>query len=154
MGNLWDNIKAGAIAGIASGLILASIFWLKSCNDEHTERRDQVKYLSDLIAGFRTQILDTKEDVFVPRTNQTLSRNNIRKVLYDDLRRQLESALAGRSSRLTYDEIREVHNVFIGLHKLYPKFIPNEEWYINTFQKAESINWLKLTPATRTPKKK
>ena len=113
-----------------------------------------MKNLSDLIVKFRTQILDTKEDVFVPQIDQTLSRDNIRKALYDDLRRQLESALARRSSRLTFDEIQEVNDAFLGLQKLHPKFVPNEEWYIGTFQKAESISWLKLTPTTRTPESK
>lgn len=158
MGNLWHNIIAGiiagTIAGIVAGLVLAGFSEHNDRIDKREKRRDQVKYLSDLIAAFRTQIFDTKEDVFFPPTNQTLSRDNIRKARFDELRRELESALAERSSRLTYDEIRQVKNVFIGLHKLHPKLVPTAKWYIDTFRKAESINWLKLPPTTLTPESK
>ena len=78
----------------------------------------------------------------------------MRKAFFDDLQRQLESALVGRSSRLTYDEIQQVNITFIGLHKLNPDFVPNEGWYIEKFHKAESIKWLKLTPTVRTRKSK
>ena len=154
MDDFLKNVTPGVFSGVASGLVLALFFGGGNFIHKYRERKDQVQYLSDLIVQFRTRILDTKEDLFVAEINQTLTRENVRKTYYDDLRRQLESALAGRCSRLTYDEIQQVNATFVWLHKLYPKFVPTEKWYIDTFQKAESINWLRLPPTTRTPKSK
>ena len=140
------NIGGGVVTGVTSGLILALFFWAKAYVDNYVARKDQIKFLSRLIEKFESLIFGINDEIHVQHFQQTFPRDQARQAYFDDLRRQLESALAGRSSRLTFDEIEELRVIFIGLHDVFPNFRPNEEWYSNTFQKARSVKWLKLTP--------
>ena len=140
------NIGAGIITGVTSGVILALFFWAKAYVENYLARKDQIKFLSRLIEKFESLIFGVNDDIHVPHLQQTFPKDQARKAYFDDLKRQLDSALAGRSSRLTFDEIEELRVIFIGLHDLFPDFRPNKKWYSDTFQNARSVKWLKLTP--------
>ena len=71
------------------------------------------------------------------------SKDNVRKAYFDDMRRNVESILQERASRLSYDEVQEVRSAFFT--DLYPDVILNDSGYNNIFTKLESIKWLKLS---------
>ena len=144
--NISAGIITGVFSGVASGLILALFFWAKVYVDNYLARGDQIKFLSGLIEKFESRIFSINDDIHVSHLQQTLPKDKVRRTYFKDLKRQLESALDGRSSRLTFDEIEELRVIFIELHDLYPDLSPNEQWYSDTFQKARSVKWLKLTP--------
>ena len=144
--NISVGIITGVFSGVASGLILALFFWAKAYVAKYSARKDQIKFLSRLIEKFESLIFSINDDIHVSHLQQTFPKDEVRRAYFNDLKRQLESALDGRSSRLTFDEIEELRVIFIELHDLYPGFSPNEQCYSDTFRKARSVKWLKLTP--------
>ena len=149
MEHVWENIYIGTVTGVSSGLILALFFGARTYFANRSTRREQIRHLTRLIESSEARIFGVTESVDIPQLNRELSQEEIRKGYFDDLVRQLDAALLGRCSNLTFDEIEEVKSIFIRLHKLYPKFVPNEGWYSDTFQKARTAKWLKLAPVAQ-----
>ena len=144
--DFFNNFTLGLFSGVASGLVLALFFGCRDYIRKRLERRDQVKYISELIVKFRNRIFEATEDVRFEDTGQGFSKHYVRKLHFDSLRRELESVLAGRSSRLTFHETQQVNDIFLEFHTLDPKLMPDEKWYKSKFQQAASINWLRVTP--------
>ena len=56
---------------------------------------------------------------------------------------EIQAILLGRAKRLSFDEIREIKEVFFPVEQ-YPDWIPNDQGYEVIFGKLESIAWLRL----------
>lgn len=112
-------------------------------------REDQIRYISSLIVDYRDRVTDIVLDVPHPEGGAPISKHQIRKVVYNRFLERLESALARRSSELTYDEEESVRIVFWGP---YHRLLGNQLWptklYIDTFNRAESIEWLNVSNAS------
>ena len=144
-----EKILQGIFIGVTSGIILSLFFWGRGYLEGHFERRDQIRYLANVITDFRDQIYGAETlEVTLGDQKQTVEKDNLRKVYFDDMRTQVESILQGRASRLSYDEINQVRRVFYT--DLYPTLILNEKGYNKIFDEMESIEWLKLPE--RTPR--
>jgi len=146
--DFFNNFTPGLFSGVASGLVLALFFGLRDYVRKRLERRDQVKYVSELIVKFRNKIFETTEGVLFEDTGQGFSKHYVRKLHFDSLRKQLESVLEGRSSRLTFDETQQVNDIFLEFHTLDPELMPDEQWYRKKFGQAAAINWLRVTPGS------
>ena len=77
-----------------------------------------------------------------------LDSKQVRYAHFDGLRRELELALDGRSSEITFDEIRQIRRVFIR-HDLIRNAAPDRlpeglTFYNSIFQRLEEIEWLEL----------
>ena len=138
-----QDIIEGAVAGVMSGLVLSLFFWGKAAVGTHLERREQVRYLARLIADFRSHIYSS---VAIDHTaaGRPLTRDAVRKAYYDDLWRQVDSALRHRLVRLSYDEAQEVRNAFPP--KEYSAVVLNDRGYDSLFGQLEAIPWLPLPP--------
>ena len=142
-----EKILEGIVIGVTSGIILSLFFWTTGRIENRIERRDQIRYLASVIETSRGLIYSAETiEITLGSKKQRLERDDIRKTYYDDMRRQVDSILQGRASRLSYDEINEVRNVFYT--DLYPTVVLNDKGYNNIFGKLESIEWLKLSPRT------
>ena len=142
-----DDMISGIVSGVSAGIVLAVFFGTIDRFRAHTKKRDQIRYVSNLIADFRGKILEVHEDVPHPMGGDSITMHQLRKVLYDDLLKQLDSALSGRTSELTYNQVESVRSVFWGAyHKLLSDKLWPEELYVRTFKEAESIKWLRLSP--------
>ena len=140
----------GVLATIASTSIIGLVVWIWKRNRGNREKKNQLESIRKLIIKFRRMIFDVKSDLHIPQLKTTKSVDELRSAYYGHFRRQLTSALDGRTSQLTFDEIEEIRTIFLGLHELHPNFVPNEKWYVNTFNQAVSIKWLRLTPMVET----
>ena len=142
-----DDMVSGIVSGVSAGIVLAVFFGTIDRIRAYTKKRDQIRYLSNLIANSRGKILEVHEDVPHPTDGNPITVDQVRKVLYNDFLRQLDSALSGRTSELTYDEVESIRSVFWDAYnrllgdKLWP-----EDLYLRTFKKTESIKWLRLSP--------
>ena len=145
------HFVTGIVEGVGSGLALAAILGAVSYFFRCWQRRRQVKHISKLIIEFRTRIFSVRAAQYYPGPDKKFSVDEIRGAYFADLRRQLDAALLGNASRLTFDEREAVRTIFLGLHNLYPQFLPNEGWYVSTFEKAESPKWLKVPPMNPRP---
>ena len=132
--------KEGVVIGVSAGAILslatAAIETIGNCR----ERREQVRYLAHLIDDYRSRIYSAADFEF---RQQSATRDQMRKLYYDDMRRTVRSVLQERSSRLSYDEVMDVRSVFAPYDQ-YPTRIPSEEIYDSIFERLDSIEWLGL----------
>ena len=145
--NILQGVLIGVSSGVISGVILGFVFWMTDFVENRNEKRDQIQYLASEIAEFRELIYRaTKLDGTIEDTGEKrqVSKDEIRKAYYDSMRRQVDSILRERASRLSYGEIREVRRVF------YTGFSPDVVWndtgYDLIFGRLESIKWLNLPP--------
>ena len=139
------KIIEGVVIGVSSGLILSLFVWVKDFANKRVERREQIKYLAQLIAKYRDLIYNA-ETVYLPPMNREVQRSEFCKAYYEDMRRQLEAAFQNRTSRLSYDEIKKVRDAFYT--DLFPTVVLNDKAYNNIFEELKSIKWLKLLPRT------
>ena len=143
-----ESILTGSVAGIAAGWVLARYFKKENEKRESLEREAQKDYISNLVVKYRTPIIHLKLSKEIPAPKNRESEDSIRLEYYLYFRKELESALLGRSNRLTFDEIEEMKKLF----RIGPYECTNEDLYeyeyIEMFQKAESIKWLNVPPMT------
>ena len=152
MDSILTTIGIGAIQGVASGLILACLFWLWGLWQRCSERRDQISYIENLLKYWRKRILTADKlrlpDPPMPKED-SLIREEMRGVFHQHFRIELDSALSQRCTRLTYDEIEQVRDIFLRQHELNPDTFFRRSDHVRTFLKAESIKWLGLGPMNR-----
>ena len=141
---MLESVIGGIISGTIAGLLVALFFGVSNLVTSRIERRDQIHFLSATIERFRDQIFSA-EDIQATVDNQRVhyTRDNVRKAYFDDMRRNVESILEGRTSRLSYDEVQAVRDAFFT--DLYPDVHLNEEGYDKLFSSLESIRWLRLS---------
>ena len=156
MGGIGEGIVIGTTSGVVSGLILAFIFWRIDCRRKNLQRKEQINYISSMIAKFREDIYHPGQRFSdlppIARARIISSRSNQqwRKDIYESFCKQLESTLAGRADRLTFNEIQSLRQIF--LVKSYWRDFdnsPSQEWYDEIFGWAKSVEWLKIPPMTR-----
>ena len=99
-----------------------------------------MRYLARLIDDYRSRIYSAADFEF---RQQSATRDQMRKVHYDGMRRTVRSVLRERSSRLSYDEVTDVRNVFAPYDQ-YPTRVLSEEIYDSIFEQLDSIEWLGL----------
>ncbi len=144
-----ESIFTGSVAGIAAGLVLARYFKTANEKRETLERETQKDYITNLVVKYRTSIICLKLSKEIPAPQNRESKDSIRQEFYHYFRRELESALSGRSNRLTFDEVEEMKKLFrIGTYEWNTNEALYEYEYIEMFQKAESIKWLNVPPMT------
>ena len=115
MDNIWTIIGIGMIHGVASGVILAGLFWLWGRLHRRFERREQITYIAKLLKYWRKEILTPDKwglpDPPMPKEDSHI-REELRCLLHGHFRIELDSALSQRCTRLTYDEIEQVREFF------------------------------------------
>lgn len=131
----------GIIIGVSSGIVLGLFSWIGHSVRRYFSRREQIRYLRDLLVRFRDLIVEANEIHHRP-SGRTFQRDVVQKAYYDDLRSQLKSTLNNRCSRLSYDEVREVQSVFFT--HIPAEVILNEKGYNSIFAAVESMTWLKM----------
>ena len=143
----WGKWREGVVIGVCSGGILAILTAGFGCISRSFEKREQVQYLAHLIDDYRSRIY-TATDFEVGQRFTT--RDQLRRVYFDDMVETVNSVLGERSTRLSYDEETEVRLAF-GPHELYGNRVLGEGIYDGIFERLDSIEWLGLR-RTRSPR--
>lgn len=155
--DFWTTVLTGAVSGVASGLVLAGLFWLGRKAYKRRERLDQIKYIATLIEHGWENMLSVEDSVGMlnalkqnvhGKDTELVTLDQLSQSCYKTFRFQLSSALSKRCTRLTYDEIQEVRKAFLQLHDLFPDsdFSASRVVHLSSFRDAESIEWLGLKP--------
>ena len=132
--NILQGVLIGVSSGVISGVILGFVFWMTDFVDNRNEKRDQIQYLAREIAEYRGLIYRaTTLDGTIEATGEKrqVSKDDIRKAYYDSMRKEVDSIIRERASSLTYDEIREVREVFYT--DLYTGVVLNDTGYDQIF---------------------
>ena len=149
MNEFVPDIAKSIVSGVVVGLVLAGFFWLKDRHKAYKERSEQITYISELLMDYRKKILNAT-DVPHPKGKETISVHQVRKIFYNKLKGRLDSAISGRASRLTYDEIESVRRIFFeGYNEVLSDRLFPEEIYVKIFDSAKSLEWLNVLPMTR-----
>ena len=154
------------LEGVAIGLVVAVILLAQSCHVEHNERQDEIAYIRDVIVAARYRISEARAGEIVMLrqvqgqqlySKRNRSRNEAQEEEWNKLIAKLSDVLAYRTSRITYEEKRELRKHFPGIY-IYGTpllgdgldiIIINEIpiHYKDIFSQAEEIEWLDLPSA-------
>ena len=158
MNETVNSILSSATAGAAGGLVVwAFSRWWKRLWDWR-KRKSQIVHIASVIVRHRTKIYEVTEapPFRTSFTNDFDRRQFQRNVLYDAFREELERLLERRASNLSFEQKDEIENLLIrrfrkevGNRRLKGLRLgaPDPEWYVETFEKIASMEWLKLPPA-------
>ena len=148
--DFWTAIGTGAASGVASGLILAIFLGIWRKCQERRERQDQIEYIAELIHDGRRGVLFSDAHLGLLNAmlgeEKSVTEDQLSNLKYEQFKLDLSSALSGRCTRLTYDEIAQVRKIFLRDYELFPGHTFPREKLRNCFRKAESIQWLDLKP--------
>lgn len=145
----WETAVEGVVVGVASGSILGGYFWLLDKRKRYVERHEQIRFLARLITTKR-ELMFRADNAFGKPESGIIATAAIHKAIYAGMKREVEAALDGRSSRLSFDETNEIRNALTE-HANLPQeleernFIVGGKAYNNMFRELESIDWLNLT---------
>ena len=153
MFGMTDEVGNGIISGIAigaiAGLVVSIILGAYRLIAAKCRRKDQIKHIREMITNDREQVYRIFDEESAPADPHRPSSDAFRSALFDGMRRELELALDGRSSEITFDEIRQIRRIFVVDDLVrrkapdnYPKGLTH---YDHIFGELEKIEWLKLS---------
>lgn len=143
------EIVQGIVIGVASGLTLGGLAWLRNW----FVRWEQICYFRDLLIHGRKTLYSAQalNDGATP----FVSRDMVRAHLYQEIRRNLTEALKGRASQLSFDEISSLASP-LGLpdwilameedKQTKQKKVPPLKVYTMMFVEWEQLTWLEFPP--------
>ena len=146
MDEVGSGIISGATGGAIAGLVVSVILGAYRLIAAKCRRKDQVKHIREMITNDREQLYGVfdEETASVDRPSPDVFRH----ALFGGMRRELESALDGRSSEITFDEIRQIRRTFVVddlLRRKTPDSHPKGlRHYDGIFGELEKIAWLEL----------
>ena len=91
---------------------------------DSAERQDQIQTLASLISDYEYQMMFISKGgrIQIGAKSVEVTRDEVRKAKYDDLKRQVESLLEGRATQLSYDEKRDIRLV-LGQNRIVTYYI-------------------------------
>ena len=145
MNEAVSNILVGAAGGLAGGVFVTVAVRMWDQYWKQRGRRDQIAHIASVIVKYRTLIYDVPPDPPSEGRVSYAKSHDERLDHYYELYHHLERVLARRTSKLTFDQIDEIDELFVrGFRER--KRQPDPKWYLEKFDQAASIEWLKLKP--------
>lgn len=139
MSEFLTTLLTGTVAGAAGGLVAATVIGLWRWYRGRRERADQIAYIASVIVRHRALIYGVSGA-------RAMERDNERYFHYCDFYEDLKRVLERRTSKLSFDEIEEIDGLLVrGFRERKREVDP--EWYVEKFEQAASVEWLKLEAA-------
>ena len=155
-----NNIITGIIAGVSAGLILAAFSFAKQHIDHRMERRDQIKYIRQIVEDFQERVLSAEEvrtHPTAPKIDNMPSVHEFRWVSLKHTYERVVNTLEGRADSLTFDEKKQLLDAFGWYIVLRPGgglgdsgLLVGEAQYHQMFDELEAIEWLNIREIDRT----
>ena len=155
-----ENVITGIVAGVSAGVILAILVEAKRCVDFKMKRCRQIRYIRQIVEEFQELILSARavriadnvpNDFPTELRGKELPLDMVRGAYFGDTYRTIVETLEGRADTLTFDEKKEVRDVFGAYNLLlpggdpfHPPSVPNAASYHKIFDAFEAIKWLKV----------
>ena len=143
--SLWpslSHVAKGVVITVLAAAISALAAWGIDMYQDYKERREQIQYFSAIFMAYR-QLMDEAEFARYGDGMST-SADFRRSELYDKMQLEVRIAIARGSTKLTYQEVRQ-------LEVVYEIGYPNPRWVSREnvdgiFDYLESLDWLGLPP--------
>lgn len=148
MDGVGSGIISGATAGAIAGLVVSIILGVYRLIAAKCRRKDQVRHIREMITNDREQLYGVFDEETASVDPNRPSPDVFRHALLGGMRRELEPALDGRSSEITFDEVRQIRRTFVVddlLRSKTPDSYPEGlRHYDGIFGELEKIAWLEL----------
>ena len=162
----FDGVVLRIIEGVSIGLVVATILLAKDWLTDRWDRQDEIAYIREVIVSARLDISKARAGRVAVQTLgssafrvKRRSREEAQLEAWRIFTAELSDVLAYRTSRLTYDEKRELRRRFPGISVDGRRLLGDpldviiragvSMHYRDIFSQAESINWLGLPPASQ-----
>ena len=125
---MYIDIIGGIVSGVASGVVLAIFFWSIGIFRQRSERKEQIQYLACLITTHRERMY---KPAYLPNdpVESDIGKDIFRKTQFERMKNEVGTALDGRCSRLSFDEINHLRRILDNWSAI------TDEW------KATKLNW-------------
>ena len=154
-----DGTVLRIVEGVTIGVVVAAILIGKDWWADQRHRQEEIAHISDLIVSARSDISEAQPTNVAEYSSGRLtprhySKEDVQRWRWDKLIARLSDVLAHRTSRLSYDEKRELRLRFPGiavdgrsllgdgLDVIVKNRIPIS--YEDMFTQAEEVEWLGL----------
>ena len=143
-----NGIISGAVGGAIAGLVVSILLAGYGLIVAKWRRKDQIKHIREMVTNEREQLYSIFDEENAPADPLRPSSDAFRYAAFQVMRRELELALDGRSSEITFDEVRQIKRIFV-VDDLIRDRDPDRSpegfrHYDNIFGDLEKIEWLKL----------
>ena len=113
MDEVGNSIISGAAGGAIAGIVVSIILAAYRLIVAKCQRRDQINHIREMITNDRERVYGFLDEENAPSDPNRPSFDEFRYAELVGMRRELELALDGRSSGITFDEIRQIRRVFV-----------------------------------------
>lgn len=138
---MFNSVVAGTTAGLAVALVLGINSW----RGRRCARRDQIRYVRDLLLQGMAKIHHAQElPPFTPG-GKPITADQVRHTHYTAMRRVLDATLDRRASEIKPEEIIDLNEALRLLDWIIssaPGRIPGREQYYLTFDALSDLKWL------------
>ena len=143
------KIIEGIVAGVAAGIVLSVFFWVIDEHRRRSERKEQMHYLARLIATHRERFYKPAWVIDGPPIETDIGKDVARKAYFEQMKEEINLALDGRSSRLSFDEVYELRRILNDWSWITDQWSGTElNWTDvfcgNIFGELQAIKWLDL----------
>lgn len=144
------SIVEGIVSGVATGIVLAIVFGVRQQVLIYRERKDQIQHLAILISTYRERMYRITYPVpGIEPPSTDVGKDIFRKVTFEQMKKEINAALDGRCSRLSFDEIYELRRSINDWSSITdnwkePKLQWTDVFCGNIFGALAAIKWLKL----------
>ena len=154
------------VEGVTIGLVVAAILLAKDWYTDYCSRQDEIAYIREVIMTARDNISNAQASPVATLSpggayrTEHRSREDAQLEAWQVFIARLSDVLAYNTSQLTYEEKRELRRSFPGTTVDGRRLLGDKldiiiraevrMHYKYLFSQAESINWLKLPPASKT----
>ena len=132
-----DAVITGAIAGAIAGLVVSIISWIVGRFNARFSRRERIKHI-------REMIIREREHIDAARKVADSYTDDIPYVLFGEMRSELKLELNDRASEVTFDEKRQIMQVFEMDALVHGSTNRHRHNYDEVFEGLEKIEWLDL----------
>ena len=146
---LWlTNLLTGVTIGVTTAVLLGLGEWLR----RWLHRREQIKFVRELIVEKFTRLRDQEPLPPLPNGNDAPSVDVIRWEMYKGVLRDLEVALSYRLTMLNYEKIHEIQSILASQRDLIRNLFgerryPNgPAYYQQRYDDFQRLVWLRLPP--------
>ena len=146
---LWlTNLLTGITIGVTTAALLGLGEWLR----RWLHRREQIKFVRELIVDSFTRLRDEEPLPPLPSGESAPSIDVVRWKRYQEVLRDLEDALSYRLTMLDYGKTHEMRSTLAGQRILIRNLFGTNrqpgglEYYRQSYANFQQIKWLKLPP--------
>ena len=142
--NFWQEVFHGVVIGVT----VTVIFGLYDLMNKRLNRQKQIKYIRAVVKeriDKMTSAPDTQKNL--SGDFPSISVDDVRRALYERMRKDIESAFEHRTSEITFDEKKEVKDALEVIDRVFSnqQTPVGMDLYQYTFDELQKINWLNLS---------